>query len=205
MKTKLLLLLGLVVLSFGCKKGQANITVEGNVYDATFSKALANAQIVVTTTSKGESKHILTTQTDSEGNYTFDVKRERFETLNISISKENYFGIQSSILFDDLSVKNKNVHNFSSTGKSWAKIHLKHTGDNTTKLDIVKSIGKSGCEECCSSDYQQFVGNLDTSYYCVNDANTNFEVTYFKQYSSTNGKKNAITPFMDTVEILIEY
>ena len=119
--------------------------------------------------------------------------------------KENYFDIQSSVLFDDLSVKNKNVHNFSSTGKSWAKIHLKHTGDNTTKLDIVKSIGKSGCEECCSSDYQQFVGNLDTSYYCINDANTNFEVTYFKQFSSTNGKKNAITPFMDTVEILIEY
>ncbi|MCO5260871.1 MAG: carboxypeptidase-like regulatory domain-containing protein [Crocinitomicaceae bacterium] len=193
------------LLLMGCKKGQADFVVEGTITDNTFSKALSYATIDVYSVKNNTKTHLLSSSTDSDGKYSLKVKRDRFETLEIEVTKEHYFSIYKSILFDDLSVKNKNQYDFTTTGKAWAKIHLRHLDDNTTKLDLVKSIGKNNCTECCSDSYQQFVGNLDSVFYCVNDANTLYEVTYFKQYSSTNGKKSATTPFMDTVEILVEY
>lgn len=203
---KFIVIFSLLVLALqACKKGNSEFVIEGIVTDQTFSQPLENAQIVLSKITNGEKVYFSSTHTDAQGKYSIKVKRDRFETLEISVNKTNYFEVSQSVVFDNLSVKNKNEFNLDVTGKSWAKVHLVHSGDNTAKLDVVKSIGKSYCEECCPEGYHQFVGNIDTTYYCINDANTLYEITYFKQFSSFNGKKSVVTPFMDTIELYLSY
>lgn len=200
------ILLALALIS-ACKKGQAEFTVKGFVFDATYSKLLPNAKIDVTKRAAGSNEkiHVTTIYSDSEGNYSFDVSRERFVNLELTVVKEGYFSVDKIINFSDLTLNTDNYANFSVTGKSWVKIHLVHTDSPATKLDIVKTKGKSACQECCPDGYQQLQGIVDTVFYCANDANTVYEFTYFKQFSSFSGTKSVQTPFMDTVEIFLEY
>lgn len=195
----------LAIALFACKKGKSEFVIEGTVTDKTFSQPLANAEIVVTKTVNGEKVYYTSMNTDSEGKYSIKVKRDRFDEIEIRVNKADYFEVSQTVLFDNLSVKNKNEYNLDVTGKSWAKIHLVHSGDNTAKLNVSKSIGKSNCEECCPGNFPQFVGNIDTSFYCINDANTTFEITYIKLYSSFSGKKSVVTPFKDTIELYLAY
>lgn len=200
----------LIVLSlvfFSCKKGQADFQVSGFVLDKTHTQVLSGAQVDVYKKTAGseEQIHVTTMQTDEEGKFEFDLKRDQFISLTIRISKDGYFSEEKIINFKDLTLKETNYINFTTTGKSWVKIHLVHTESQDTRIDIVRTQGKSACAECCPDGYQQFIGIMDTVFYCVNDANTLYEITYFKQFSSFSGTKSVITPYMDTTEILLSY
>lgn len=206
MKNTIIILILIAVIS-ACKKGSAEFIITGVVTDMTFNQPLSNVTVKVSKTAvnSGEGVHFTTVTTDSEGKYSLSVSRDRFISLQLLVEKEGYFTITETVLFSDLSVKSDNHLNLSTTGKSWARIILKHNESPDTKLDIVRTKGKSACAECCPDGYQQFVGITDTSFYCINDANTLYEITYFKQLSSFNGTKSEVTPFMDTVEILLNY
>lgn len=206
MKQFIFLILVIALVS-ACKKGQADFVISGVVSDLTFGKPLENATVTITKKSAGKEEliHVATLMTDSEGKYTVDLKRDRFVSVDIEVEKEGYFTVNETVAFSDLSVKTDNLVMLSTTGKSWARIVLKHNESTTTKLDLLRTKGKSGCAECCPAGYQQFVGIIDTVFYCVNDANTTYEITYFKQGTSLSGTKSAVTSYMDTVDIILEY
>lgn len=197
----------LIALVSACKKGQADFVISGSVSDYTFSKPLDNATVTVTKKAAGNEEliHVATLTTDSEGRYKVDLKRDRFISVNIQIEKDGYFMVDETIYFSDLSVETDNFIMSATTGKSWARIVLKHNESATTKLDLIRTKGKSDCAECCPGGYQHFVGIIDTVLYCVNDANTTYEVTYLKQGTSFSGTKSVVTPYMDTVDIILEY
>ncbi len=197
----------LITLVSACKKGQTDFVISGVVSDLTFGKPLDNATITITKKSAGNEEliHVATLTTDAEGRYKADLKRDKFISVNIQVAKDGYFTVDKIVSFSDLSVKTDNLVMLSTTGKSWARIVLKHNESPTTKLDLVRTKGKSDCVECCPGGYQQFVGIIDTVFYCVNDANTTYEVTYLKQGTSFNGTKSVVTPYMDTVDIILEY
>lgn len=201
------LFIPLLILLISCKKGTAEFTVTGSISDLTFNQPLKNASIKVVKTAadSGVESHITTVYTDSEGNYSFTIPRDRFISFNITVEKEGYFPVDKTVNFNELTLKGENVINLSTTGKSWVKIHLIHTASSDTKMDIIRTKGKSACSECCPNGYQQFTGITDTVFYCINDANTEYEFTYLQQQSTVSGAKSAITPFMDTVELLLQY
>lgn len=201
------LFVSLLILVSACKKGATKFIVTGSISDLTFNQPLKNASIKVlkTAADSGEQSHVTTVNTDSEGNYSFTISRDRFVSLDMIIEKEGYFSIEKKVNFNELTVKENNIINLNTTGKSWAKIHLIHTANPNTKMDIIRTKGKSGCSECCPNGYQQFTGILDTVFYCINDANTEYEFTYLQQQSTVSGTKSAFTPFMDTVELLLHY
>lgn len=204
---KNLLLLLLVCAFFSCKKGQADIEIEGHLLDATHGVAMQNATITVYKKNAGseENVHVTTVQSDAEGKFSFSVVRDKFVSLELVVEKNHFFTERRTINFSDLTLNSANYINFVLTGKSWARIHLKHSESSDTKLDIVRTKGKSGCDECCADGYQQFTGITDTVFYCINDANTVYEITYFKLYTTFSGTKSATTTFMDTVDIVLEY
>jgi hypothetical protein len=197
----------ILVLLSSCKKGATEFTITGVVSDLTFNQPLKNASIKVLKTSadSGDQSYVTTINTDSEGNYSFTIPRDRFVSFDMIIEKDGYFSIEQKVNFNQLTVKEKNIINLNTTGKSWVKIHLIHTANSNTKMDIIRTKGKSSCLECCPNGYQQFKGIIDTVFYCTNDANTEYEFTYLQQQSTISGTKNAITPFMDTVELLLQY
>ncbi len=203
---KLIYLFLFITILSACKKGQSDFTIKGTITDATYNQPLANATIYVTKTNQsGIESHLTTLQTDSEGNYSFTTKRDRFNSVNLSLSKNGYFEINHLVNFDELTLKNDNVINLSTTGKSWVKIILKHSASSSTIMDIVRTKGKSGCEECCPEGYRRFTGITDTFFYCINDAATKYEISYFKINTSFNGTKEVTTTFMDTVDLELNY
>jgi hypothetical protein len=190
-----------------CKKGQADFVIAGNAYDHSFSTGLANAKVDVYKKTAGSEQdvHVTSVYTDSEGNFKVEVKRDQFLSLTFYLSKDGYYNEQKTVNFSDLTLKEENTLNLDGYGKSWVKIHLVHTQSATTKMDILKSKGKSACDACCPEGYQQFVGIMDSVFYCANNANSVYEITYFKQFSSFSGKKEVYTTHMDTVELLLSY
>ncbi|MBC9810935.1 hypothetical protein H9Y05_00460 [Crocinitomicaceae bacterium CZZ-1] len=206
MRLTTLILLAAMAFS-SCKKGQADFHISGFALDESNMQVLAGAQIDVYKKNAGseEQVHVKTLQTDAEGKFELDLKRDQFVSLIMRVSKDGYFTEEKTVNFKDLTLKQTNFINFTTTGKSWVKIHLVHTESADTRIDIIKTQGKSACTECCPDGYQQFIGILDTVFYCVNDANTVYEITYFKQFSSFSGTKSVITPHMDTTELLLNY
>lgn len=201
------LFISLFILLNACKKGAAEFTVTGNIHDGTFNQPLKNASIKVMKKSadSGEGSLLTTVYTDSEGNYSFKIPRDRFVSFNMIMEKEGYFQVDKTVYFSNLTLKEDNVFNLSTSGKSWVKIRLMHTVSSDTKMDIIRTKGKSACFECCPDGYQQFKGIVDTVFYCINDANTVYEFMYIQQQSTVSGTKNTVTPFMDTVELLLQY
>lgn len=200
-----LLIIALFTFFSACKKGQAEITVSGVLTDANSLQSLAGASIELIKVLDTEEVSVGTVTTDANGKYTFTTKRDRFVSLKVVASKNGYFTENSSINFNDLTVSEDNIVNIKTTGKSWVKIRLLNTSNQDAQLDIVRTAGKSGCSECCTSGYQHFYGITDTIIYCVNDAGTTYEITYFTQNPITSGTKSATTIFMDTVDILLQY
>lgn len=201
------LFISLLILVSACKKGTAEFKVTGTITDLTFNQPLRNAgiKVIKTAADSGIESHITTVYTDSEGNYSFTVPRDRFVSFNMTVEKEGYFPVDKTVNFNQLTLKGDNIINLSTTGKSWVKIRLLHTASSDTKMEIIRTKGKSACSECCPSGYQQFTGIIDTAFYCINDANTEYQFTYLQHQSTVSGTKSAYTNFMDTVELLLQY
>lgn len=198
-----ILSIGLIV---SCKKGQTNFVFEGVVIDATHQQVLAGATVKVYKDMGSEGKQLeQEISSDANGEFHFETKRDQFSSIEIEVSKKSYFTVSKSLLFNDLTVDETIPLIFETTGKSWVSIHVLHQNDPSTVLDMSKSEGKTGCDVCCSDEYQQFVGNVDTFIFCINDANELYEITYFQHNSNVNGTKSVITPFNDTATILLEY
>ncbi len=204
MKQFLLIITILTVLT-ACKKGQADITITGTLLEATTLQPISGATIELVKVYATEETSVATITTDSEGKYSFTTQRDRFQSIKVSASKHGYFSETNSIIFNDITVKEDNVLNMKTTGKSWVRIRLVHTDSPDTKLDVLRTQGKSGCADCCPDGYRHFEGNIDTTYYCINDAGTMYQITYFGQNPIFSGTREATTVFMDTVDILLQY
>ena|SRR5690606_6592779 len=204
---RFLFLLIIPLFFFSCKKRVTDFMLVGKLQDKTYNKGLANARIDIFQTSVGsaQTKLIETIYTDTEGNYEVKIPRTQFVSLKLSIHKDGYFEDERTVNFSELSVKNENRFDFDVYGLSWVKIRLYHQDSQDTKFDIVKSIGKKNCQACCPDTYQQFVGKVDTFLICPNNANSLYEVTYFKLYTSFSGTKSVVTSHMDTSLIELNY
>lgn len=192
---------------FSCKKGSADFKIVGKVNDLTFLNGLANTSVEIykATAASSSGDHFKTISTDAAGNFSFEIKREQFSFLEFVIEKDGYFKESKRINFKDLSVESENHLSLDVNGKGWVKVRLLNQNDNAAILKYYNTEGKFDCIECCASGMNTLTGLMDTTFYCVNNANRNYQIKYAKSFTSFNGEKNIITPFMDTVEVLIEY
>ncbi|WP_300662758.1 carboxypeptidase-like regulatory domain-containing protein [Fluviicola sp.] len=111
---KLIPLLG--ILAFfainSCKKKDLTYQIKGTVYDSSFNSPLAGAQVVITATSSGSVGSTLATlTTDANGNYSYELKRDKYQSISISVTKANYFSDGSTTTLDNLSLKDDNAFN----------------------------------------------------------------------------------------------
>ena len=161
-------LVGLFV--FGsCKKGKADFTLKGTITDATFNAAMTNATVKLYATEVGASSIdlIASTTLDAQGNYEFVFPRDKIETYYLEVQKNNYFEIYETIPFADLSIKDDNVYNFSTTAMGWVRFHISNPGGAATDvLEYVREQGKIDCAECCPGGYRYFYGAVDSTFYC---------------------------------------
>jgi hypothetical protein len=207
---KLFFSLALLVVAFSaCKKGVADFTLKGVITDATFNKNLEGASLSFYKVPVGSVQPILVTTltTGSDGAYSLFFPRESIEKYILRITKDGYFEQEKTIYFSELTTDGENTRNYSTTAKSWVKLRFVHTinPQPTNQLQITIQQGKENCTECCAHGKRDFYGIVDTTIYCINDANTTYSYLYFLLGTSTSGTKSITTPPFDTTEILLEY
>ena len=72
-------------------------------------------------------------------------------------------------------------------------------------LRFIKQQGKENCLECCPTSEQNYYGAIDTSIYCINDANTNYSIYYWLVGTSTQNLLSVNTTIFDTTDIILQY
>ena len=200
--------LTLLLFTSTCSKGTAKFTISGNISDATLGVGLENGVISIYKVPIGSTEKILieSKTLGSSGAYTFTFPREAMEKYVIEVFKENYFDINEDISFSSLSSSNENYRDYNTTAKSWVKIKLLNNNPSTSDhLRYIKQQGKENCLDCCPTSEQNYYGAVDTSIYCINDANTNYSIYYWLVGTSIQNLLSVNTTIFDTTDIILEY
>ena len=190
-----------------CKKGKAKVTLKGVISDTSFATPLSNATIKLHQIESGASDELIgQTTTNSNGEYSFVFDRDQTESYHISSSKTNYYGLDETISFSDITIEDDNNYNFSTTAKSWVALHfINSTGQTTDVLKYIKQEGKSGCNTCCPETQQVLNGIVDTTIMYANDGNAVFSYQYFIVGTTGQGIKSTTTTAFDTTLINLAY
>lgn len=203
-----LALLVIILLSASCKKGQADFVLKGTVSDLTFSQNLTGASIKLYQVPVGTTQQKLlgTATIGEDGNYKFTFPRDKMEKYIIEITKQNYFSISKEVFFSSLTIEEDNIRDFSTNAKAWVKLTFFNSSPlSSDQLNYIKQAGKEGCSECCSDAEQILYGAVNTSIYCVNNADTEYSYFYWVLGTANQGLKSAYTTAFDTVEISLTY
>lgn len=202
-------LIVIISFNFGCKKkGKADFTLKGVITDGTFTTPLANADVFLYETIAGQSTSSLIgqTTTNSFGEYSFTFPRNSAESYYLSSSKQDYFPLEKTIYFSDLTIEEDNIRDYTTTALSWVRLRFINQSPNVSDvLQYSRQIGKINCSTCCSAGVNYLNGAIDTSIYCVNDGNTTYQYQYSVAGTTNNGVKSATTVAFDTTEIFLQY
>lgn len=203
---KIIPLLGILAFfaTNSCKKKDLTYQIKGTIYDSSFHSPLAGAQVVISASSSGSVASTLTTlTTDANGNYSYELKRDKYQSISIAVTKNNYFSDGSTTTLDNLSLEDDNAFNYNMYARSWVRLHF--VSDGTKVIKYYKQGGKNGCTECCPTGEIQLNNVTDQSVYCINDGNTSYKIFYDVQGTTNNGTLEVITAPFDTTELLISY
>ncbi len=207
--SKLLYTLFIVLFLLSCKKQTPTFKISGTITDKSLDKELSGATVTFYKVKAGSSKTttILSTKTDSKGYYNVEFDRDQSEAYYIKIEKDNYFEVYKEITFSSLTVGETNTRNYDSYAKSWVKIHLQNlTPESGDYITITKQEGKMDCQDCCSFS-QLTTYNTDTSFFCINNGNTDYSLLYtsFGDQTLNTAIKKVTTVAFDTTELKITY
>lgn len=199
------LLLLIFTLSASCKKKGIEYTIEGVVTDETFNTPGSGMLVELYETPAGGLKQLkASVVTGSDGKFSFKVKREKIEAFELSYTKNLYFSKSTSFNLGDLSSKDPNVFNTSLTAKSWVRMVFSNF-DADQNLKVIKTNGKSGCDECCTWNEMYFYGVTDSTLYCINNGNTEYSYHWFLLGTAADDERSVITVPFDTTDIILNY
>jgi hypothetical protein len=191
-----------------CKKGTGKFIFTGTVTDVTFSTGHEGASLSLYKVPIGTSDEILvqTITLPSTGTYKFEVPRERMERYVLKAAKNLYFPIEKEVYYSELSINNDNIINLQTKAMAWAKIHFKNNNPNALDhFRYIKQEGLADCLSCCPITAQDFYGALDTTFYCLNNANTSYSIFYWELNTPNSGLKTTFTTAFDTTLIEVIY
>ena len=209
MKALQIFLIVIISLNLGCKKkGKAEFTLKGVITDGTFSTPFSNADVFLYETIAGQSTSNLIgqTTTNSFGEYSFTFSRNAAESYFLTSVKQDYFPLEKTIYFSELTIEEDNIRNYTTTALSWVRLRfINQSPSPSDVLQYSRQIGKINCSTCCPAGTNYLNGAIDTSIYCVNDGNTTYQYQYSVVGTTNNGIKSATTIAFDTTEILLQY
>jgi hypothetical protein len=197
----------LFTLFAGCKKGRADFTLRGVIMDDTFGGGLSGGVInLYEVEAGGFSTTLIGTAQLTDGNYSFTFPRNKAESYTVEVIKDNYFTLNESVNFSDLTIESDNYRDYRVPAKSW--VRLRFINDNPQPTDVLKYIkidGKQDCPECCPKTEQFLNGAIDTTIVCINNANTIYSYNYWVLNTVISGNRSVLTLPFDTVDLVLNY
>lgn len=201
-------ILSLCYMLIGCEKGTGEFQIKGTVTDNTFNQGLHGATATLYKVPIGTSDELFVKSIvlSTSGSYEFIVPREKMERYILRVNKDLYFPIEKEVYYSELSIKTDNIFNLKTNAMAWAKIHFKNLNPTPTDhFRYIKQEGLAACASCCPSSTQDFYGSLDTTFYCLNNANTTYSLYYWELNTLNNGPKSSFTTAFDTTLIEVIY
>lgn len=211
LRTLYFLLLTILCFSYlllGCEKGTGEFRFKGTVTDQSFNQGLQGAIASLYKVPIGTSDEILVDSVvlGANGAYHFIAPREKIERYIIRVKKPLYFPIEKDVYYSQLSIAHDNTFNLGTTAMAWAKIRFNNVNPQLSDhFRYIKQEGLVACASCCPSSTQNFYGALDTTFYCLNNGNTNYSIFYWEMNTPNNGIKTTNTTAFDTTLIEVFY
>jgi hypothetical protein len=205
---KLLAFAFILCLTTSCKKGAGTFEISGEITNLSTASGLEGCWLYLYSYPVGTNEELLTDSTisNAEGFYSFQFERAQIEKYKIKYKKEGYFEGERLVYFSELTLEAPNIINLETNGKAWAGIRI--INQNPEALDhfrYIKQEGKTDCLECCPSTEQNFFGALDTTIYCINNANEPYSILYWVIGTPLLDVVSTNTPLGDTSLIEITY
>jgi hypothetical protein len=197
--------------TFSCnKKKELEFSIDGSILDESFSAPLNDASVYILKKPIGGTfvnVKLSSTITDNNGKFSLVFPREKVESYMLVIEKENYFTVEEIVTFSQLSTEKALKLELKTTAKAWAKIRLVNVNpvNSNDILKIIKMQGKDNCPECCTKNEQFFYGALDSTFYCINNGNSNYSFYHWIMNSPEQAQHTFYTPAFDTVEYVLTY
>ena len=203
-----LVLPALITLFAGCSKKAIEYTIEGIVRDESFGSKAAGTTVGLyqfTPGTAGDPTFVTSAVTGADGKYSFTFKRDKVEKYQLVFSKDNYFSSTQEFTVEDLDVKIPKLFLTGIHAKAWVRLRFVNP-DSNGSVKIVKTNGKSGCDECCSfSEFTLYPNVTDTSLYCINNGNSTYSYHWFRLQTSQNGEASVVTVPFDTTELVLNF
>lgn len=199
----------LSLLLFSCKKEPLSFSIIGQVNDATFSSTTENANVKLYSFLVGSSTGVFegNTTTNTNGEYSFELERDKYEKIQIVVEKDLYFKVIDDISFSDLSAEHDNTYNYALKAKSWTKFIIKNQQQvsENDEFKLFKNSGKTDCDECCQNGYSFYYGDVDTAVYCANNGNQYMSFFYWVNGNEDNGNDSIYNTPFDTITYELMY
>ena len=207
---RLLVLLLLVLFSFGCRKGVSSFTIQGVIYDVSFNRPLDSTFVKLYKVPIGTGTEIIVDSIflDETGTYSFTFEREKVAHYILKIQKENYFEIYDEIPFSNLTPSSIDYYNYETCAKSWVEMRFINTNvQSGDLLRFMKTSENSNCEDCCPGGMIDLYEQAYYSRTCVNNANSLFLIDYWviNGGNSQYGQKQCTPAPFDTCLIELNY
>lgn len=192
----------LLLVHLGCRKNEVTIEIEGILTNSLNGSGLDGVSVDLYTKPLGSTFDELakSTQTNSDGSYAFKIKNNKYESVRIHFEKENYFTIDHTVPFSELSTSNTNTLDFEMKAQSWTAFVIKNNQpDPSDEFKLLKDTGKEDCETCCENGFYYYYGDVDTTVVCPNDADRYMRFYYWVNGNESNGMDSVYnTPFDTT-------
>lgn len=141
-KTIFVLIITAIFLSYACNKDPKIFTISGQVTDAYSSKQISGVRVYLDSRKidggvySSTFSNIAFAETNSKGEYSFEIEQANTESYRFRVSKNSYYDIEEIVSVETIEAKDKFNKNFILTGESWINLKVKNTMPQSTDDEI---------------------------------------------------------------------
>jgi hypothetical protein len=165
-KILIIIILTIVTINWSCKKDPKVFTVTGQITKKNTTDKISGARVyldskqIIDGVYNSNFNNIAHVETNSNGEYSFEVEQSNTELYRFRISKDSYFEIEENVTVGELEANDTYNKDFVLTGESWINLKVKNTMPQSTDDEIdyrYTNIDVSGLD-CCDNETTVGIG-----------------------------------------------
>lgn len=201
---KIIFILFLLIVVFGCKKKDEKYIITGNVINPEKNSAVSQMLVslwgskISSGTVQNQPYKIASYTTDASGYFEFNFDKEVYSSLKLTFSHNEYFS--NEVIVNPQNLNPGEPYNVTAHAHtlSWLKTIIKNLGAQNSSDNLIYklSLPYSDCSSCCSTLQLSFSGaSVDTFWVCPVYGDSKVYVNWMYSYLGN------VQPHFDTLYI----
>ncbi len=159
-KLLIFIIITTVIFSWSCKKEPKVITVTGHISKINSNDNISGAHVyldskqIIDGVYNSNFNNIANVETNSDGNYSFEIEQSNTEIYRFRVIKNSYFEIEETVAVEELEENETYNKDFNLTGESWINLKVNNTMPQSTNDEIdyrYININVEGLD-CCNNE-----------------------------------------------------